>query len=79
MNKIFLKYAKKAGFIFWKKNESPHHQEDDIDWASDYTKELEKFAVVLIKQTLKEVEKNLEKEDNKEMVIKKVKKHFNIK
>lgn len=45
------KLAKEAGFIFWKKGESCSK---GIDWSSDYTKELRRFAeLVALEQLVK--------------------------
>ena len=41
-NDKIKKIAKRAGFVFWK--------EDEIDWSSDYTVELEKFAELIVKE-----------------------------
>lgn len=41
--KKLRKIAKQAGFVFWA-NESHGPGKNHIDWASDYTRELKRFA-----------------------------------
>lgn len=49
MNKELREIAEEAGFIFWEDEPwKPHGQL--IDWASDYDKELEKFAQILMER-----------------------------
>lgn len=51
MNERFMKLAKQAGFCFW---EDEHYGPGpgNIDWSSDYTVELEKFAEALIRDVV---------------------------
>ena len=52
LSKKHLKLAKKAGFIFW--GDEPHGPgSGHIDWSSDYSKELKKFAKLVAKETKK--------------------------
>ena len=53
LSKKYLKLAKKAGFIFW--GDEPHGPgSGHIDWSSDYSKELKKFAKLVAKETKKQ-------------------------
>ncbi len=53
LSKKHLKLAKKAGFIFW--GDEPHGPgSGHIDWSSDYSKELKKFAKLVAKETKKQ-------------------------
>lgn len=45
MNERIQKLANKAGFIRFSKKENP---DMPIDWSSDYTNELEKFAELIL-------------------------------
>ena len=45
MNNQLNRLAKEAGFVFWEDEES-------VDWASNYDRELEKFADLVIRETV---------------------------
>lgn len=53
MNKRILELADQAGFIRFSPEEDPH---TPIDWSSDYSLELEKFAELIIKECIDIVE-----------------------
>lgn len=46
MNKLIKELADQAGFVMFSPQEDPHIP---IDWSSDYTSELAKFANLIIK------------------------------
>ena len=53
MNKELREIAEEAGFIFW--GREPHGPgPDKIDWSSNYDKEIEKFAQIIIERTRNE-------------------------
>ena len=58
MDKKITKLAKKAGFIFWTKNEDWGPGPGHIDWSSNYDEEFEKFAKLLVKECAKVVDEN---------------------
>ena len=47
MNKRILELADQAGFIRFSPEEDPH---TPIDWSSDYSLELEKFAELIVQE-----------------------------
>ncbi len=47
MNERIQKLADQAGFIRFSPEEDPH---TPIDWSSDYTYELEKFAELIVQE-----------------------------
>lgn len=49
MNKQILEIAKQAGFVLWA-DEDWKPEGAVIDWSSDYDKELEKFAELILKE-----------------------------
>lgn len=52
MNKDTKKLARKAGFIFYRKDEDP---DMPLDWSTNYDNELEKFKQLVRQETLNEV------------------------
>lgn len=56
MNERIKLLAEQAGFVFW--GEEPWGPgEGQIDWSSNYTKELNKFVELLVKDCAETVEK----------------------
>ena len=53
MNKRILELADQAGFIRFSPEEDPH---TPIDWSSDYSLELEKFAELIVQECIDIVE-----------------------
>lgn len=47
MNERFKQLADEAGFVRFSPQEDPH---TPIDWSSDYSSELEKFAELIVKE-----------------------------
>ena len=56
MKKKIKKLAKKAGFVIWS-DASWGPGKGNVDWSSNYDKELKKFAK-LVRKEYKEYEKN---------------------
>lgn len=52
MNKDTKKLARKAGFIFYRKDED---SDMPLDWSTNYDNELEKFKQLVRQETLNEV------------------------
>lgn len=52
MNNELKEIAKEAGFIFWE-DEPWNVEMAVIDWSSNYDKELEKFAQILMERMKK--------------------------
>jgi hypothetical protein len=56
-NKKLTELAHKAGFVFWQKNEGPPWtNETDIDWSSDYGKEIERLYGIILLEVLKTID-----------------------
>ena len=56
-NKKLTELAKHAGFVFWEQGEgAPWHDESDIDWSSDYTKEFERLYGMILIEVLKTID-----------------------
>ena len=49
MNKRIAELAKASGFVFWD-NEAHGPGPGNIDWANDYTRELEVFARLIVEE-----------------------------
>jgi len=49
MNERIRKIAERAGFILWS-DELYKPQGQVIDWSSDYDKDLEKFALLIVRE-----------------------------
>ncbi len=75
MNKKVMEIAKKAGFVFWQ-DEDYGPGPGNIDWASDYTEEFNKFIKLLIDESLLAVEDGTKQGAEYQ---KKIKKHFKVK
>lgn len=58
MNPKIKQLAEQAGFVFWDK-ESWGPGEGHIDWSSNYDKEIEKFAQILMEKMKNEPNYNL--------------------
>ncbi len=71
MNKNLRKVAKKSGFVFFSKEENP---EMPIDWASDYSKEMEVFSEKLLKKFAETLKDKISAKEQK--IIKKQIKDF---
>lgn len=54
-NKV-MKLAKKAGFIFWSKNDWNPERVGKIDWACEYDQELVKFYNLVRDDLIKELD-----------------------
>jgi len=56
-SKKLTELAKQAGFVFWEEDEgAPWHDETDIDWSSDYTKEVERLYGIILLEILKTID-----------------------
>ena len=54
MNERIQKLAQQAGFMIWKDEE--WNPGDVIDWGSRYDNELEKFAELLVRECLEQID-----------------------
>lgn len=57
LNKKFRKFAKKAGFIFWK-NEHWGPGKGHVDWGTEYDSELKAFAESIVVRCVEIADKN---------------------
>ena len=51
MNQNLLSLMKNAGFVFWE-DEDWKPEDAVIDWATNYDKEIEKFAELIVRECL---------------------------
>jgi hypothetical protein len=58
MNKKIKKLVRKAGFCMWS-DETWRPEGAVVDWAADYDKELELFAMMIVAKGIKKIEKNI--------------------
>lgn len=78
MNKRIQELADEAGFVRFSPQEDPH---TPIDWSSDYSSELEKFAELIVKEccfTGEQYADALIDPKHYAFVNKKVKEHFGV-
>ena len=82
MNKRIKELTEQAGFVRFSPEEDPH---TPIDWSSDYTYELEKFAELIVRECVIRAEREWirngsDTEHNKAItsVIKSIKEHFGV-
>lgn len=74
MNKRIKELTEQAGFVRFSPEEDPH---TPIDWSSDYTYELEKFAELIVRECAEVVKWTPSQYPNEEYV-KNIKEHFGI-
>ena len=57
MNSKIVELANKAGFVLW--TDENWNQGNVVDWSSDYDKELEMFAELVINETVNWINENV--------------------
>ena len=57
MNNKIIELANKAGFVLW--TDENWNQGNVVDWSSDYDKELEMFAELVINETVNWINENV--------------------
>ena len=67
---------KKAGFVFWE-DEDWKPEDAVIDWATNYDKEIEKFAELIVRECA-EVVKWTPSQSSNDEYVKNIKEHFGV-
>ena len=77
MNLKLLSLLKKAGFVFW---EDEHWKPEDavIDWATNYDKEIEKFAELIVRECADIVEDAVNHREPASTYVGKIREHFGV-
>jgi len=74
MNERIIKLAEQAGFVAWT-DEDWKPLDAVIDWSSDYDKELEKFAELIVRECIEVIKQN---DYHGEWLGERIKEHFGV-
>jgi len=78
MNERIKELAEQAGFVAWT-DEDWKPLDAVIDWSSDYDKELEKFAELIVRECMSFVsEPGSDMNDTERGILAQIKQHFGV-